>query len=237
MGSCGGGQNQRVLPFAVILMTGKSQIEYMDAFNLLNKMSCRYAPISEESPLKPLTVIIDFEKAAANAFELIWPEIQIRHCYFHFAQNITKSSKLLFPFEFGKNLEFHIHIRSIYCLCFFAEDKIDYAYHILKLKMTEKFGITHPNLTKLGSYIEPNYIGGNGKEAQFKSKHWSVKDRVDMNFPRTNNLSEAFNKKFQRFVGCEHPSITNLINVCIFNRLTKLTIIFILVNSITSERH
>ena len=163
MGSCGAGPNQRILPFAIILMTGKSQIEYSAAFDTLDKMSLRYAPISEEWSLRPNLVIVDFEQAAANAFQIAWPAVKIRHCYFHLSQSVVKRTRSLFASGFAFNQDFHTHIRSLYCLSFFAPEKIEHAYNVLKNKMTEKFGDQFPNLNKLWTYFEMNYIGNDAR--------------------------------------------------------------------------
>ena len=36
----------------------------------------------------PTSMIIDFEKAAINAFQIEWPTTTVKGCYFHFTQNV-----------------------------------------------------------------------------------------------------------------------------------------------------
>ena len=40
--------------------------------------------------LNPLTVIIDYENAAQNAFQCIFPDAQLNGCFFHLPQSVYR---------------------------------------------------------------------------------------------------------------------------------------------------
>ena len=67
-----------VIPYVYALMTDKSQSSYD---TVLKKL------LEQEAALNPLSVILDFEKAAINAFEGNFIAV-ISCCFFHLSQNI-----------------------------------------------------------------------------------------------------------------------------------------------------
>ena len=67
-----------VIPYVYALMTDKSQSSYD---TVLKKL------LEQEAALNPLSVILDFEKAAINAFEGNFIAV-ISCCFFHLSPNI-----------------------------------------------------------------------------------------------------------------------------------------------------
>jgi MULE transposase domain len=68
-------------PVAYILMNKKSQEAYEDVFKVLDALN-----------FKPSTLMLDFEQATINAARVIWKDITIHGCYFHFCQALWKNA-------------------------------------------------------------------------------------------------------------------------------------------------
>ena len=72
----------RMIPCAWVLMNRRRKEDYVKVLKELNK-----AALAIGLQLMPKTIMLDFELAAINAFEFVWPTIKARGCMFHFGQN------------------------------------------------------------------------------------------------------------------------------------------------------
>ncbi|XP_049886684.1 uncharacterized protein LOC126381225 [Pectinophora gossypiella] len=78
--------NGTVVPLLYALLPNKTQETYKRLFNL----------IKEKNPdFRPTNFKIDFEKAAINAINEIFPEAVVNGCFFHYSQAIWKKGKKL----------------------------------------------------------------------------------------------------------------------------------------------
>mmetsp|Transcript_21180 Transcript_21180/g.31896 ORF Transcript_21180/g.31896 Transcript_21180/m.31896 type:complete len:92 (-) Transcript_21180:688-963(-) len=75
-------QREAYIPVYWILMTGKTEACYDQAFQLLNT--------DLGGKFNPSVVGIDFEKAFINMVKKHWPDAIIIGCFFHFKQAIRK---------------------------------------------------------------------------------------------------------------------------------------------------
>ena len=69
--------NGHSIPLVYFLLQGKTEDQYVKALSQLKK---------QNSYLDPTEVVVDFEKASINAFLTVFPKVQVRGCFFHFAQ-------------------------------------------------------------------------------------------------------------------------------------------------------
>lgn len=70
-----------LLPCLYVLLPNKTQETYTRLFQVLRTMQPDFAP---------LTITMDFEKAAINAANTVFPNVQIQGCFFHLAQAIYR---------------------------------------------------------------------------------------------------------------------------------------------------
>lgn len=70
-------------------MPHKNEETYVTLFQQL-----RIALLTEFNDIgRPKTVMMDFEIAAHNALEKVFPEWTLKSCYFHFIKSITDQAK------------------------------------------------------------------------------------------------------------------------------------------------
>ena len=69
--------------------------------------------------LAPKRILLDFEKAAMNAAKIAFPQTDMRGCYFHLAQSITrKVSSVGLKTTFENNLDMKLKLKSLAALSF-----------------------------------------------------------------------------------------------------------------------
>ena len=74
-------QNGHLLPSLFVLLPNKIQNTYSRMWHQI-KILCPNA--------HPSQMIMDFEKAALNSFEQVWPDTFLKCCFFHLTQNIWR---------------------------------------------------------------------------------------------------------------------------------------------------
>ncbi|CAF1098713.1 unnamed protein product [Adineta steineri] len=77
------------LPLLYSLLPNKDQKTYEDLFGI----------VAQHAQRKPNYITIDFEKAAENAFNVIYPQCKILGCFFHFKKCIWKHICLRITFK------------------------------------------------------------------------------------------------------------------------------------------
>ena len=191
----------RVFPCLYAVMSNKKQSMYTDFFEQVREY------VNEKCPE---TVTLDFEIAAINALELIFPNAEINGCFFHLKRSMYRKIQALgYQKEYCKNLEFASKCKMIAALAFVPLEEVEKTFHALKENLSgdERF-------TELLKYFEVNYIGneaGNIK-AKFGVPLWNVTRQISQDLPKTNNYVEGNHNRVKHALGCSHPTLGVLID-------------------------
>ena len=98
---------EQVIPLIFILMTHKSYQLYCDIFlyikNLLEKYSIKI-------DFSKINIMMDFEKASLKAIKTIFPDANLRGCYFHFIKALWNKARKEGLIKKIKNIDTHILI-------------------------------------------------------------------------------------------------------------------------------
>ena len=86
-GNIGGSENSQIMPLVYALMSSKSEGYYKKLFQELIEFS-----EDQNIDLQPQFILTDFEKAAINAINAEFQNIQNKGCHFHLAQNVLQST-------------------------------------------------------------------------------------------------------------------------------------------------
>ncbi|XP_066596444.1 uncharacterized protein [Prorops nasuta] len=100
--------NNKFLPCIWVLMSGRTEIEYIRLFRYL-----------KDSVLKDLNVskiISDYEFALQNAIKTVFPHCTLMGCYFHYVYNVRKYAKKLKIYSILKGKSVKVHIKGIFLL-------------------------------------------------------------------------------------------------------------------------
>jgi len=174
-------------------MTGKSEILYATIFSTIKSLFHAH-----KYEIKTKCAMLDFELGSRNAMKFVFPEIEIKDCYFHFCKSlwkkaaksqlceetILKDTILLIAF-----LKISAHIQSEERKEYFAEIK---TYFLSKSNLFSKFL----------KYFEDQWLDNIAIDLGS-----STEDLSD----RTNNVSESFNSLLNKHIAIYRPSLA----VCI----------------------
>lgn len=98
--------DQHVIPVFYALMSGKNQSQYESLITVIK----HYCPNA-----KPEIILTDFEKAAMNAFEQVFPMAGMSRCMFHLSQLIQQYVKRL-PFGVEGKHSIQIFVQALKAL-------------------------------------------------------------------------------------------------------------------------
>ena len=155
-------------------------------------------------------VVIDFEAAVGNAIRKMQPDTKIQFCFFHLGQAVWRNvQKLGFTRKYMDDDEFRLNVKKMICLAFVPVIYVIFAFEALRKEdPSEEF-------QSLLDYFEDTYIGACRANRRVKPKFdiadLNVFNRVLSGEPRTNNVLEAWNGSFNKFVSTKHPALPKLI--------------------------
>jgi hypothetical protein len=155
--------------------------------------------------------MMDFEKAAINAVQDVYPDAKIQGCLYHLSQNIyRKVQSLGLQERYQTDAEFSLLMRMIPALAFVPIDEVINVFEELQEAMS-------PEGIPVLDYFEDSYIGRKRRRNRavplYAHEIWNVNGRVNGNLPRTNNNVEGWNRKMQAAVSCHHPNIWRFITI------------------------
>ena len=154
---------------------------------------------------------MDFEKAAINSFQAIWPLTEVKGCFFHFTQNIWRKVQ-----EFGLQADYvqdealALRIRLLPALAFASP------LDVLELFPQVIVQLAIPQAQDFALYFEHTYVGrrlpgGTFVEPLYPIKMWNHHHQVQQGIPRTTNAVEAWHRSYNSTIGCHHPNIWKFI--------------------------
>ena len=177
-----GKYRERVLPFALVLLTGKTISHYRQVLQVLK----REIRIKSGHRWRPKRVVCDFEQSIISAVETELPRSRITCCYFHFCQSMWRRLQ-----ELGLSGTYQRHERFRKCIRMFLS--MGYLPLAIVRQNFREFSISegtqrliqrYPKLHDFIQYMERNYFDGN-----FRPVMWNVYERnADT---RTNNHVEG----------------------------------------------
>lgn len=134
----------KIFPLLFALLPGKTMDIYVELLRILQNLRAELGS-EQDLPLKWVTIHLDFEQAAREAFLHIHRDVTLRGCYFHFCQaiyrHINEDSTLRYLFKNG-HYEFNLATRRLMALAFVPHDAVRWAYQ----KIVADFQRFHPFL-------------------------------------------------------------------------------------------
>lgn len=181
-------QHTLIVPAIYALLPNKTQSTYKRLFKLLRQNVPTFSP---------LKIHIDFEKAAINGIEEIFPEAIIKGCNFHFNQALwRKVQELGLVTVYKEDQNVRNHIRMCAALAHLPENTLYDAW----LEIME----TAPDsalMTKFYDYFVENWLDNNLFWLVYKERH------------RTTNAVEGWHNRLNKKVSKANPNIYELMKV------------------------
>ena len=190
-------------PIFYALLTNKQRATYTRMFDMVKAL---------KPNLSPQAINCDYEQAAFLAMKDCFPEVEIRGCFFHLAQNMRKHlAETGVSHTYNNDADFALKARMVIALAFVPIADI-YAYvDVLANELPIE-------LQPLLNWFEDNYIGrlnrrGNGRRPPlFPPEMWNLYHRTLNREDRTNNHAEAAHRRLHAELGMHHPTIWKFID-------------------------
>ncbi|CAF1040298.1 unnamed protein product [Didymodactylos carnosus] len=189
-----------VFPLVFALLPDKYQRTYQRIINELVHIC----------PLwNPKSIMVDFEKAAINAFQGSFVtstnQATISGCFFHLQNSIQrKVQELGLKKAYENDSNFAYDVNKIAALAFLQPSEVSQGFDELYLSLP-------PILQPLMDYFEDTYIGRrrpNGRATpRFPIELWNMHQRTINHSMRTNNSAEAWHRRLNSVIQCQHPSL------------------------------
>ena len=198
----------KAVPLLFMLLPDKNESTYRRVFQQVVTFLPQWAPER---------AMVDFERAAINALQIQWPNLQVTGCFFHLNQNIWKKIQQVGLTRFyGEEVENAIHLKMISALAFVPNVDVLQAWTdlliILQAWMQPFPQNIKDSLDDLFTYFEVNYIGqmraGIRRQPRVASIDlWNVRQRTLEYMGRTDNEVEGFHTKVSHTIGIQHPNL------------------------------
>lgn len=194
-------------PCVLALLPGKSQEIYSRLFIALKNL------IPEAAPTRILT---DFEMAAMNSFQEVFPTAQISGCFFHLSQAVLrKVGALGLKNMYESNTDdIATSVKMLCALSLLPLQEIEDAF----LEVAETFPDNRQDVEELISYFETTFIrgrqlrGGRRRDALFPAQLWNQRNAAAEGIARTTNCVEGWHNGLQSLFQCAHPTMWTFLN-------------------------
>ena len=196
----GGPQPMReghLLPSLFVLLPNKTEATYRRMWEQIRTL----CPLAQ-----PREMLLDFEKAAINSFEEVWPDTLVRCCFFHLTQNIWRKVQAAgMQADYNHDEELVMRIRQLPALSFASPSDVPHLFAAVLQQLPM------PQATEQVLYFERTYIGctlpgGTHQAPLFPIYLWNFHIDTPFGLPLTTNAVEAWHRSFNVTVGCQFES-------------------------------
>ena len=182
--------DNNIIPCVYALLPNKTEDTYFEMFQQLLHL---------KPTLHPRTLMIDYEVASRNAVLRVFPDVDVKGCFFHLAQCYYRKVQANGPQQkYIDDEQFNLDIKMLPALAFVPEDAVEDAFESLADNISAD---AQPIL----DYFEDTIIGRPGRRNRrgpvFSLHIWNMYDRTVQELPRTNNNIEGWHRGFQSAIG------------------------------------
>lgn len=206
-------RNGFVIPILYALLPNKQQVTYTRMLQMIRTAWPEF---------NPEIVSLDYEIAIVNAFNGVFPGIQLHGCLFHLVQNVKRrlSSEGLMQ-RYVNDADFALQARMIPALAFVPIDNLVDAVDSLRGIIDDDTEEPEPpidaDLMPILDSFESTYIGrlvrlNRRSRPTFSPEMWSCYERTLNDEARTNNYAEAAHRRLQAEFGVDHPTLWKFID-------------------------
>ena len=160
------------LPLAWALLPNKSQSTYVEVLTALRDgMLAAFGDVGCKK-----TFVTDFEQAAINAINVVFPEATVKGCSFHFREAVLRrvQHEGLRPMYDDKGNPIHRWLRKLMAMTGLPTFAVPLAWNWLKYPPASGDPATVAKTQAVSAYFERTWIDG-----EFKPALWSHYDNAD----------------------------------------------------------
>ena len=184
------------MALAWALLPNKTRAIYVEILTALR--DTLVADFGDVGPAR--TFLVDFEMAAIQAINIVFPDSRVKGCSFHFRQAVYRRVQhegLTAHYE-NESSPLRRWIRQILSLTALPEFAVPLAWSWLHVPPYVDT-VTNVKAMALAAYFQSTWLQGD-----FPVSLWS---HYDNNGPRTTNVAEGFHNGLNSRFGMSHPSL------------------------------
>lgn len=197
-------------PCIYVLLPNKTEKSY----NRLAAALQNLAPLSN-----PQRILMDFEKAAMNAFSKQFPNCQISGCYFHLCQSLNrKVSTVGLKTEYESHSELALALRLMPALAYVPLSDVCGTFDLVIDEVTTVLDYLDlgddviEKVDQVTSYFQNTYvrgqqIGTTNRPPMYPPPIWNQSDAANEGVVRTNNAVEGWHYGLQSLFQGSHPNM------------------------------
>ena len=181
------------------------------------KLLKRLSAITENT--EPHRILLDFERAALNAFASHHTGALLKGCYFHLCQAFNrKINEVGLKRLYETNHDLNLSLRLIPALSFVPVEMVNAAFDLVIeeiKKVSDKFDLDDSiteKLDEVASYFQRTYIKGetigrNSRDPLFPVNLWNHSEEAAAGLIRTTNAVEGWHLGVASLFKGNHPSV------------------------------
>ena len=183
-----------------------SKKSYNSCYNIFSFIKNLFGIYSIDVDFNKIYFMIDFEKASRRTLKDIFPLVDIKSCYFHYAKALWAKAKKLGLTRKKISFDTYKLIFAFKLYQFIPEkDKKEYLNNINSI---------HSDKIEYKTFLK--YFTKNWSDCNFLNFQNLDKEQIN---ERTDNISENFNRNSNKLIGRTHPKVSYLIE-----KLKNLTV-------------
>jgi len=191
------------LPLLYAILPNKTTDTYTEMLtSLRSALIARFCDIGSVQ-----YILTDFELAAINAVQRVFPEIMVKGCTFHFKQFVLRRIRQLGLQQYYESQTMYRDLRSwmrtVMSLCLLPAFAIPLIWKVLQVPPATSQDVD-TKVQSLVQYFHSTWIAGD-----FPPSLWSHFDHCG---PRTTNLAEGFHNSLNSRFGTPHPSMRTFLD-------------------------
>lgn len=198
------------IPVIYALLPYRNRITYEALFTKIKELV---------GGIDPQSIMLDFELAAVQAIETVFPDATIRLCFFHLCQSLyrflgTEDLKT----KYDNDIVFAMNCRKLCSLAYVPVDRVQEYFDELSNYLgqspdVESYDIILNYFSR--TYVSFRDVRQNLREGRFKIAYWNCIASLEENLPRTNNHQEGWHRSFNELIERNSPNIWKLLETLI----------------------
>ncbi|XP_067668191.1 uncharacterized protein [Haliotis asinina] len=187
-----------MMPLVFGLLPNKSSATYYRFFSLLKEKASGLG-----YQLKPLYIMQDFELGLMKAAGGVFDNVQIKGCYFHYAQSLwRKLQNIGLSIHYQSDSGVRKWFRMLLALPFVPVTQVKDAFMFIKSDT--------PNAQRIEEFVE--YFRRTWMDGSYPLIMWNY---FKYDGPRTNNHVEGFHTRLMKKAGKSHPNLFEVVQLFI----------------------
>lgn len=197
------------LPMVYAFLSHKTEAQYTQ---VLEAVRAAVTEFNVPGQCVPQRIMSDFEKGILNACKTVYPQAQVRACFFHLGQSVfarIQQEGLQCAYNNKDDRRIKDHTHMLLAVAFVPLADVPATFRMLSQAWR-----TEDDFKPMIKYFDKTYVNGTprrGNRAAVRPRYpptlWNQYNAAISKLHRTNNVSEAWHNRFQVVVGKHHPDV------------------------------